>query len=105
MLIPSDTATVLNSIGVPPASLIPALTAAATSRRWMLHGITSIQVFATPTKGRDRSSSLNPTALSMARAGALSGPSVRAEERCLGSMVILRLRALSSRKVYFTWWC
>src|SRR6516225_7239901 len=39
-------------------------------------GITSIQECATPTSGRARSSLVKPTALSMARAGARSGPSV-----------------------------
>ena len=45
---PSLTAIVLNSIGVPPAARMPALTNSA-SRRWLkLHGIVSIQVVATP---------------------------------------------------------
>ena len=88
MLMPSDTAMVLNSIGVPPAARTPSLTCSASLRRCTLHGITSIQVFATPTSGRDRSWSLNPTALSMARAGARSAPMRRAaERRCAGCMV------------------
>ena len=85
---PSLTAIVLNSMGVPPAARIPSLTCSA-SRRWFkLHGIVSIQVVATPTSGLARSSSVNPTALSMARAAARSGPSVRAAEwRLAGSVV------------------
>jgi len=40
--------------------------------RWLrLHGIVSIQLVATPTSGRARSSSENPTPFSIARAGAV----------------------------------
>ena len=75
---PSLTAIVLNSIGVPPAARMPSLTHSA-SRRWLkLHGIVSIHVVATPTMGLARSSSVKPMALSIARAPARSGPSVRA---------------------------
>ena len=52
MVIPSDTATVLNSIGVPPAARTPSFTRSASLRRWKLHGIVSVQVLATPTIGR-----------------------------------------------------
>ena len=77
---PSDTAIVLNSMGVPPDSRMPCLTNSA-SRRWLrLQGIVSIHVVATPMRGLARSSSVNPTALSMARAGARSGPSVSVDE-------------------------
>ena len=52
----------------------------------MLQGIVSIQVVATPTIGLARSSSVKPMALSIARAPARSGPSVRAAEwRLAGS--------------------
>ena len=51
IVIPSEIAIVLNSIGVPPASRIPSLTLAASARRWKLHGIVSIQVLATPMSG------------------------------------------------------
>ena len=65
---PSLMETVPNSIGVPPAARMPCLTNSA-SRRWLrLHGIVSIHVVATPMIGWARSSSVNPTALSMARA-------------------------------------
>src|SRR6476469_8875504 len=75
---PSEIATVLNSIGVPPAARIPCFTYPA-SRRWFrLHGIVSIQVVATPISGLARSSSVKPVPLSIARAGARSGPSVMA---------------------------
>ncbi len=72
---PSDTAMVLYSMGVPPAALMPAFTRSDSRRRWKLQGMTSIQVFATPMIGRDKSSSVNPTAFNIARAGARSGPS------------------------------
>ena len=72
---PSEMAMVLNSMGVPPAARMPSFTLAARRRRWKLHGMVSIQVLATPTIGRLRSSSVNPIALSMARAPARVGPS------------------------------
>jgi hypothetical protein len=84
---PSETDTVLNSIGVPPAARMPAFTRAARSRWLKLHGIVSIQVVATPTSGRARSSSEKPIAFSIARAGARSGPSVRAALRRLAGSV------------------
>ena len=68
----------LNSIGVPPAARMPALTRWASSRWLKLQGMVSIQVVATPTIGRARSSSVKPIAFSIARAGARSGPSVSA---------------------------
>ncbi len=87
MATPSEMEIVLNSIGVPPAARIPSFTRSA-SRRWLrLHGIVSIHVVATPMSGFARSSSVNPTALSIARAAARSGPSVRAAEwRFAGSV-------------------
>src|SRR6202165_3437050 len=73
---PSETAMVLNSIGVPPAARIPAFTFSA-SRRWLkLQGIVSIQLCPTPMMGLARSSRENPIARSMARAPARSSPSV-----------------------------
>ncbi len=80
--VPIDTPSLMeivpNSMGVPPAARIPSLTNSA-SRRWLrLQGIVSIQVVATPMIGWARSSSVKPTALSIARAAARSGPSVRA---------------------------
>ncbi len=55
---PSETAMVLNSIGVPPAARIPSLTCLASRRRLRLHGIVSIQVLAMPMMGFFRSSSV-----------------------------------------------
>ena len=60
IVIPSEIATVLNSIGVAPASRMPSFTFAASARRWKLHGIVSIQVEATPMIGLAMASSSNP---------------------------------------------
>jgi hypothetical protein len=60
IVIPSEIAIELNSIGVPPAARTPFLTCSARPRRWKLQGIASIQVFAIPTVGLERSSSSNP---------------------------------------------
>ena len=86
MVTPSLTEMVLNSMGVPPAARMPSLTATARSRWLRLQGIVSIHCVATPMMGLARSSSVKPTALSMPRAPARSGPSVRAAEwRLAGS--------------------
>jgi hypothetical protein len=91
---PSETETVLNSIGAPPAARTPRFTCWARSRWLRLHGIVSIHVVATPISGRARSSSVKPTPLSIARAGARSGPSVSAALwRLAGSLTALRLRS------------
>src|SRR3989338_6455754 len=81
ILMPSEMETVLNSIGVPPDARMPSFTLAARRRRWKLHGPILIQVLATPTIGRDRSSSVKPAALNIARDGARSGPLVITELR------------------------
>ena len=84
---PSETDTVLNSIGVPPASRMPCLTFCASARWLKLHGIVSIHVVATPISGFARSSSVKPIAFSIARAAARCGPSViTAELRLAGSL-------------------
>ena len=75
---PSETAIVLNSIGVAPASRMPRFTCGASARWLRLHGIVSIHVVQTPITGWARSSSVKPTAFSIARAPARSGPSVSA---------------------------
>src|SRR3954447_12764864 len=78
---PSETAIVLNSIGVPPARRMPSFTWRASTRWLRLHGIVSIHDVATPISGRARSASVKPAPLSIARAGARSGPSVSAALR------------------------
>ena len=60
---PSETETVLNSSGVPPAALIPRFTCWASARWFRLHGMVSIHVVETPTSGFARSSSVRPTRL------------------------------------------
>src|SRR5689334_22760522 len=74
MVTPSEIAIVLNSIGVPPASRTPRFTSSASSRWFRLHGIVSIHVVTTPMLGLARSSSVNPTPLSIDRAPARPGP-------------------------------
>src|SRR5262249_31546260 len=66
IVIPSEMETVLNSIGVPPASRIPSFTHDARSRRCRLHGPISIQVFAIPTIGFASALRSNPAARSIA---------------------------------------
>src|SRR5688500_18144412 len=75
---PSEIEIVLNSIGVHPAALIPAFACMASSRWLKLQGIVSIHSVATPMIGRARSSSVNPTALSIALAADFDAPSVSA---------------------------
>ena len=76
IVMPSEMAIVLNSIGVPPASRTPRLTCSARARRFRLQGIVSVQVLAMPTIGLAKSASLKPTALYIARAAARSRPLV-----------------------------
>ena len=56
IVMPSEIAIVLSSIGVPPAARMPSLTFAASTRLLKLHGIVSIHECATPTIGLARSS-------------------------------------------------
>ena len=60
IVMPSEIAIVLSSIGVPPASRIPCLTFAASARRWKLQGIVSIHVEATPMIGLLSASASKP---------------------------------------------
>ena len=83
MEIPSDTAMVTNSRGKPPASRTPSLARLARRSSGMLHGVTSFHDEATPICGLSQSSSVIPTARSMARAGARVGPSVTSKLRGL----------------------
>ena len=81
MEMPSDTAMVTNSSGKPPAARTPSLARLASRSRGMLQGVTSFHELATPTWGLSQSSSVMPTARSMARAGARSNPSVTSRLR------------------------
>ena len=56
IVMPSEIAIVLSSIGVPPAARMPSLTFAASTRLLKLQGIVSIHECATPTIGLARSS-------------------------------------------------
>src|SRR5699024_9534591 len=72
---PSETVIVLNVIGAPPASLAPLLALSAKSLICILQGVTSLHVLAIPTIGFLKSSSVKPTARSIARFGAFLVPS------------------------------
>ncbi len=85
---PSVMLIVLNSIGVPPAARMPSFTFSASFRWFQLHGVISIQQWATPTSGRLRSSSVKPIALKYERAAARSAPSTRPRLWCRGSNVM-----------------
>jgi len=75
MLIPSETVIVPKITDLPPAASAPAAASRASWSMCMLHGVTMLQVEAIPTTGFWKSASLNPTARSMERLGARSGPS------------------------------
>ena len=79
--IPSLTAMVLNTIGKPPAAVTPALQRVASASSGRLQGVTSFHDEAMPTWALSKSSSVMPTARSMARAGARLSPSVTSCER------------------------
>ena len=65
---PSDTAMVVNSSGNPPAARIPSFERLASRSSGRLHGVTSFHDDATATCGLSQSSSVIPTARSIARA-------------------------------------
>src|SRR5229473_7566102 len=75
IVIPSEMAMVLNSIGLAPAARMPAFTGTASSRSPKLHGIVSSQQLETPTNGLSRSSGFSPIAYRKERAPARSRPS------------------------------
>ena len=74
MAMPSQTAGTPNTNGLPPASMIPSLTASTISLRWMCPGTMSFHEFAMPMNGFSKSSSSRPSARSRLLAGALSRP-------------------------------
>ena len=76
IVMPSLMATVLNSMGVPPAARTPSFTCSASSRRLKLHGIVSVHVLAMPTMGR-----------SMSRVGQADRLEVRARRRAVAAVV------------------
>ena len=82
---PSVTTKVLNFNGTPPAPLMPVFATAARSSRCTLQGDTSLPALATATMGLSKSSSVNPTARSIALLGIRLIPPV-----------MMRLRAFSA---------
>ena len=88
---PSVTAMVLNSTGVPPAALMPSRADCASSRSVRLQGEMSDHVCTTPTSGLAMSASDRPVARSMARAGARDGPDLIWSE-FTGMRAVSRLR-------------
>src|SRR5574344_774746 len=86
MAMPSHTAMVLNSSGVPPAISTPSLTARATLSRCTWPGTTSLKELAMPISGRRICPSDRPAALSSERCGARWAPSFMMFERILLSL-------------------
>ena len=95
---PSDTAMVVNSEReAAGASRTPGLACCASRPSGMLHGVTSFHDDATATCGLSKSSSVMPTARSIARAGARSYPSVTSRLRGRRSVGPIRRHLLRGR--------
>src|SRR5581483_8332681 len=77
---PSETVMVLNMMDLPPALSTPRPASIASLSMCILHGVTMLHVEAMPTTGFLKSSSLKPTARSIERLGARSGPSTMMAE-------------------------
>src|SRR4051794_1866781 len=82
---PSETEMVPNSSATAPAARTPSFARLASLSSDRLHGVISFHDDATPICGLSQSSSVSPTARSMARAGARSIPSVTSRLRGLRS--------------------
>ncbi len=95
---PSETVIVLNTTLFAPAASAPAAASRASASMCMLHGVSMLQVDAMPTCGFAKSSSLNPTARSIARAGALGAPSTTTRELSRGSTPLGGLRSSFAMK-------
>ena len=74
IVMPSEMAIVLNSMGFAPAARMPAFSGAARSRRPKLHGMVSVQTLETPTNGLSMSALVSPIACRNERAAARSRP-------------------------------
>src|SRR3954465_4237558 len=85
MEMPSETEMVPNSSATAPAARTPSFARLANRSSDRLHGVISFHDEATPICGLSQSSSVRPTARSMARAGARSIPSVTSRLRGLRS--------------------
>src|SRR3954454_18955029 len=81
MEMPSDTEIVPNSSGKPPPARTPSLARLASRSSDRLHGVISFHDEATTICGLLKSSSVMPTARSIARAGARSYPRVTSRLR------------------------
>ena len=84
MAIPSHTPIVPNAMGVPPAILMPALTASKILSRWIWPGMISLWAWAMPIKGLLISSLVYPMAFIRERWGALSIPFFMRSLRIIG---------------------
>src|SRR5947208_7273564 len=82
---PSETEMVPNSSATPPAARTPSFARFANRSSDRLHGVISFHDDAIPICGLSQSSSVRPTARSIARAGARSIPSVTSRLRGLRS--------------------
>jgi hypothetical protein len=78
---PSEMVMVLKITALPSALLTPTAAASASLLMCILHGVTMLQVDATPICGFLKSSLLKPTACNMARFGSRSMPSTTWEEK------------------------
>src|SRR5688572_90031 len=79
--IASDTVIVLKITGLAPAPLTPDAACSASPSMCTLHGVTWLHVEQTPTWDLAKSARVKPTACSIARPGARSGPS-RTRDEC-----------------------
>src|SRR6516164_3148087 len=90
MLMPSETDTVVNSRGVPPASAMPSFAASTWKSCVILQGVCSPFILTTPTIGFASAASSKPIARMKARWGARSRPSVVTRDRNFFIATILR---------------
>ena len=81
MPMPSDTETVVNSRGVPPAAATPSFAASTCGPCVMLQGVVSPFWLTTPIIGLAIAASSSPIARMKARCGVRSRPSVVMRER------------------------
>ena len=79
--IPSETVGAPNKIPLPPAASTPVTAVSARSLICILQGVSWLPVETTPIWDLLKSSSLKPTARSMARLGARSAPSTTGAEK------------------------
>ena len=97
--IPSETVIVLNTMLFAPAASAPAAASRASASMCMLHGVSMLQVDAIPTCGFAKSSSVKPTARSIARPGALGAPSTTTRELSRGSTPLGGLRSSFAMRI------